>query len=133
MLFPNLPVSDLERCTAFWTALGFSFNAQFTNEHAACLVINDQASVMLLRESFWSTFTTKPLPDRRATTGLFLAFSCESRDEVTRLVECAFANGGTPASPPQDHGFMLGWSFLDPEGHHWEAFWMDPAHVQPTS
>lgn len=132
MLFPNLPVKDLARTKAFWTTLGFTFNPQFTDDNAACLIVNEQACVMLLREEFWATFTKKPLPDRQATTGVFMAFSCESRAEVTQMVETALANGGAPASPSQDHGFMFGWSFTDPDGHHWEPFWMDPSAVQPT-
>lgn len=132
MLFPNLPVTDLARAKAFWTAMGFTFNPQFTDDNAACLVINELACVMLLREEFWKTFTKQPLPDRRATTGVFLAFSCDNREEVSRMVETALANGGAPASPSQDHGFMFGWSFYDPDGHHWEPFWMDPNAVQPS-
>jgi uncharacterized protein len=132
MLFPNLPVQDLTRTKAFFAALGFHFNPQFTDDNAACLIVNEQACVMLLRESFWTNFTTRPLPDRQAHTGVFMAFSCDSREEVTRMVETALANGGTAAQPPHDHGFMFQWSFYDPEGHHWEPFWMDPAHAPPA-
>ncbi len=132
MIFPNLPVKDLAKTKAFWTAMGFSFNPQFTDDNAACLVVNDLACVMLLREEFWATFTKKPLPDRINTTGVFMAYSCDDKAAVTKAVETALANGGSPASPSQDHGFMFGWSFYDCDGHHWEPFWMDPANVQPN-
>lgn len=133
MLFPNLPVKDLERSKAFYAALGFTFNAQFTDDNAACVVINDLTSVMLLRHDFWRTFTTKPIPDAHAVAGVFMAYSVDSREEVVQQVEIALASGGSAASPQQDHGFMFGWSFHDPDGHHWEPFWMNPEHLQPTT
>jgi uncharacterized protein len=133
MLFPNLAVKDLERTKTFFGALGFAFNPQFTDQNAACMIVNEQAFVMLLREDFFRGFTTRKIADTSTHTEAFLAFSCESREEVTRMVEIALANGGSPAQPPQDHGFMFGWSFYDPDGHHWEPFWMDPAAAQPQN
>lgn len=133
MLFPNLPVKDLARTKAFYAALGFTFNAQFSDDNALCMIINEHTSVMLLKESFWSTFTKKAIPDTATYTGVFMAYSLDSRDAVTQQVDIALANGGTAASPVQDHGFMYGWSFYDPDGHHWEPFWMNPEHVQPAS
>ena len=76
------------------------------------------------------TFTKKSVCNTATHSEALVALSCESRAEVDALVKKALANGGTPAMPPQDHGFMYGWSFYDPDGHHWEAFWMDPAHIQ---
>ena len=133
MLFPNLPVKDLERTTAFFAALGFTFNPQFTDHNATCMIVNEHACVMLLKEEFFKGFTTRQLADTRTHVETYLAFSCDSREEVTRMVETALANGGSAAQPPQDHGFMFGWSFCDPDGHHWEPFWMDPAAVQPPA
>lgn len=133
MIFPNLAVRDLPRTKAFFSALGFHYNAQFTDDNAACLVINELASVMLLREEFFKSFTTRPLCDARTHTEVLLALSCESREEVDRMVEIALANGGSPAMPAQDMGFMYSWSFYDPEGHHWEVLWMNPEHVEPAA
>lgn len=131
MLFPNLAVKDLERTKAFYAALGFTFNPQFTDDKAACLVVSDLACVMLLKEQFFQGFTTRQITDTRTHTEAMLAISCDSREEVTQMVETALANGGSAAQPPQDHGFMFGWSFYDPDGHHWEPFWMDPTGPQP--
>ncbi len=131
-LLPNLAVRDLERTKAFFAALGFAFNPQFTDGNAACLIMNEQAYVMLLQAPFFQGFTSRQLTDTSTHTEVLLAFSCESREEVTRMVELALANGGSAARPPQDHGFMYAWSFYDPDGHHWEPFWMDPAAVQPA-
>ena len=133
MIFPNLAVRDLPRTKAFFSALGFSYNAQITDDNAACLVINDSASVMLLQEEFFKGFTTRPLCNPHTHTEVLLALSCESREEVDRMVHIALANGGSAAMPPQDLGFMYSWSFYDPEGHHWEVLWMNPEHVMPTS
>lgn len=131
MIFPNLAVRDLPRTKQFWTALGFTFNAQFTDEKAACMIVNDLASVMLLSEPFFKGFTTRQVCDTTTHTEAFMALSLDSRDEVRQMVEAALANGGTAAQPPQDHGFMFQWSFYDLDGHHWEPFYMDPSFVQP--
>lgn len=126
MIFPNLPVRDLARSKAFFAGLGFGYNPRFTDERAACMVVNEQAMVMLLQEDFYRTFTRRPLCDTaRANEGM-LAFSCESRAEVDALWKAALSSGGAEAMPAQDHGFMYSRSFYDPDGHHWEVFWMDP-------
>jgi predicted lactoylglutathione lyase len=127
MLFVNLAVRDLKRSMSFFSSLGFTYNATFTDDKAACMIVNDQACVMLLTEPFFKGFTRRELCDTtRQTEGLF-ALSCTSRSEVDELVQKAVAAGGSHAMEPQDHGFMYGWSFYDLDGHHWEVFWMDPA------
>lgn len=129
-LFVNLGVKDLERSKAFFAALGFEFNPRFTDEKAACMVVSEEAFVMLLSEPFLKTFTQRELCDTsRQNEGLF-ALSCVSREEVDALVQKALAAGGQRAMPPQDHGFMYGGSFYDLDGHHWEVLWMDPKAVQ---
>ncbi len=126
-IFVNLAVRDLPASKAFFTALGFTFNPQFTDEKAACMVVSDEAFVMLLSEPFFRTFTKQqPCDTSTHTEGLF-ALSCASRAEVDELVAKAMAAGGRPAMPAQDHGFMYGGSFYDVDGHHWELVWMDPA------
>lgn len=130
MLFPNLAVKNLAHTKAFWSALGFGFNPQFTDDNAACMVVNEHASVMLLAEPFFAGFTTRQICDTTTHTEAFLALSLDSREEVSQMVEAALANGGSPAQPPQDHGFMFQWSFYDPDGNHWEPFYMNPSHVQ---
>jgi predicted lactoylglutathione lyase len=129
-LFVNLPVRDLKKSMHFFSTLGFTFNKQFTNDQGACMVISEEAYVMLLSEPFFKTFTRQALCDTsKATEGLF-ALSCESKAEVDQLVKKAVAAGGRQAMDPQDHGFMYGWSFYDLDGHHWEVLWMDPAAIQ---
>lgn len=128
-IFVNLAVRDLKTSMDFFSQLGFRFNPKFTDDKAACMVVSDEAFVMLLTEPFFKTFTRRELCDRgRQTEGLF-ALSCESRAEVDELVKKAMAASGQHAMDPQDHGFMYGWSFYDPDGHHWEVFWMDPKAV----
>jgi predicted lactoylglutathione lyase len=125
MLFVNLAVKDLPRAKAFFSGLGFSFNPQFTDDKGACMVVSEQAFVMLLTEPFFQGFTKNAICDTaRQTEGLF-CFSCESRDEVDAIVKKAVETGGRVAMPPQDHGFMYQASFYDPDGHHWELAWMD--------
>jgi predicted lactoylglutathione lyase len=129
-LFVNISVRDLKKSMQFFSTLGFSFNQQFTDEKAACMVISDEAFVMLLTEPFFRTFTQRELCDTsRQTEGLF-ALSCDSRAEVDEIVQTALAAGGKHAMDPQDHGFMYGWSFYDLDDHHWEVVWMDPAFVK---
>ncbi len=128
-LFVNLPVKDLKRSIEFFTRLGFSFNAQFTDETATCMVLSEEAFVMLLTEKRFKDFARKPLADARTHTEGIFALSAGSRSEVDELVRAAISMGGTHAADPMDHGFMYGWSFYDLDGHHWEVMWMDPAAI----
>ena len=131
-LFVNLSVKDITRATTFFRALGFEFNPQFSSENTACMVLSEDGYVMLLEEARFRDFTSREICDTsRHTEGLF-ALSAASREEVDHLVHAALVNGGSPAQKPMDHGFMYGWSFYDPDGHHWEVFWMDPAAVPPA-
>jgi len=129
-LFVNIAVRDLPKSMEFFSALGFTFNKQFTDEKAACLIISDDAYFMLLTEPFFRSFAThEPADPTRVTEGMF-ALSCNSRAEVDEMVRRAIDAGGTHAKEPIDHGFMYGWSFHDLDGHHWEVLWMDPNAVQ---
>ncbi len=129
-LFVNLAVRDLQRSMQFFAKLGFDFDPQFTDDKAACMIISEAAYVMLLTEPFFKGFTKRELCDtRKQTEGLF-ALSCGSKAEVDEMVSTAIAAGGQHAMDPQDHGFMYGWSFYDPDGHHWEVLWMDPSALQ---
>ena len=125
-IFVNIAVRDVKRSMEFFSKLGFKFNPKFTDDNAACLIINDHASVMLLKEPFFKTFTKREICDTAHTESL-LAISCAARTEVDDLVNRAMATGGKKAMDPIDHGFMYGRSFYDPDGHHWEVMWMDPA------
>ncbi|MGE4056020.1 MAG: VOC family protein [Vicinamibacterales bacterium] len=130
MLFVNLPVADLKKSMAFFSSLGFEYNPKFTDDKAACMVLSDKGYVMLLSDSFFKTFTRRPLCDTsKQTEGLF-ALSCESRAEVDEMARKAVAGGGAEAMPPSDHGFMYNRSFYDLDGHHWEVLWMDPKAVE---
>ncbi|WP_329116971.1 VOC family protein [Streptomyces sp. NBC_01465] len=130
MIFVNLPVKDLEVSKAFFTKLGYSVNAQFTDENASSIVVSDTIVLMLLKESFFETFTTRKIADTSTTVESITCFSAESREAVDELVDTALSSGGSPAQEPQDHGFMYGRSFLDPDGHHFEVVWMDPSAIQ---
>jgi uncharacterized protein len=132
-IFVNLPIKSMERSKAFFGALGFEFNPQFTNEQGACMVISDTIYTMLLVEPFFQTFTKKPIADATKTTEVLLCLSCESRGEVDALVKKALAAGGTSPNPPQDHGFMYGHGFTDLDGHVWELMYMDPNAVPPQA
>ena len=129
-LFVNIAVADLGRATAFFGELGFTFDPRMTDETATCMLVGEDAYVMLLLADRFRGFATKELSDPAARTEAILAFSAGSREEVDELAERALAAGGTPAAEPQDHGFMYGRSFDDPDGHHWEVFWMDPAALE---
>ena len=127
MLFVNLPVKNLQRSVDFFTQLGFEFNAQFTDENATSMVINDQATVMLLVEDFFQTFTDRRVADATSATEVLVAFSVSEKSQVDTVVEAALASGGSPHKDKKDEGFMYEWSFCDPDGHVWEVMWMDPA------
>lgn len=126
MIFVNLPVQDLAKSVDFFTRLGFTFNRQFTDENATCMVVSEQACVMLVVRPFFATFTTKDLADSTTQTEAILAVSAESREEVDTLVDRALALGGSVVKEPMDQGVMYGRSFYDLDGHAWEVMWMDP-------
>lgn len=129
-LFVNIPVSNLQRSILFFEALGFAFNAQFTDPTATCMLVGEDAYFMLLTRDRFQGFSKRPLGDAERETSALFSFTASSRDEVNDLVQRALAAGGSPAADPHDHGFMYGWSFRDPDGHHFEVFWMDPSAVQ---
>jgi predicted lactoylglutathione lyase len=130
LIFVNLPVKDLAASREFFKALGFGFDEKFTDDSCACLVVSDQAYVMLLTGERFADFTTKPTADPASATGSILCVSADSREDVDAFADKALASGGSPAGDPMDHGFMYGRSFNDPSGHHWEVMWMDPKAVE---
>lgn len=130
MIFVNLPVSDVQRATAFYTGLGFEMNPQFSNENASCIVISDTIFVMLLVKEFFATFTARPVADATAQIGSILALSTDSREEVDELMAKVLANGGLEPEEARDLGFMYSRMFEDPDGHTWEPMWMDPSAVE---
>jgi uncharacterized protein len=119
-IYVNLAVKDLTRSIAFFEALGFRFNPQFTNEQGACMVIGDNIYAMLLDTAFFKSFTAKAVCDTKTHTEALLCLSCDSRGEVDALVKQAVAGGGSVPRPPQDHGFMYSHAFEDIDGHTWE-------------
>lgn len=126
-IFINLPVADLEAAEAFYHALGFTNEPKFTDETAACMVWSEAIMVMLLTHAKWREFTTRPIPDT-GSSEVMLALSLDDKAAVHAIAEAAGANGGiADINPSQDHGFMMSRTFADPDGHVWEAFWMDPA------
>lgn len=132
-IFVNLPVKDLARSRSFFSSLGFEFNAAFSNDDGACMIIGENIFAMLLVERFFKGFTNKPIADAREATEVLTCLSCESREEVDALVAGALAAGGRAPNPKQDHGFMYGHGFEDLDGHLWELSWMDPAAMVPLT
>lgn len=130
MLFVNIPVADLERSKAFFADLGFSFNPNFTDETAACMLVGEQAFVMLLSREKFAQFAKLPMADPTTHTLALYCFSVSSRDEVDTVSAAALAAGGSEADGAEDYGFMYSRSFFDLDGHGWQVMWMDPAAVE---
>jgi predicted lactoylglutathione lyase len=131
-MFLNLPVRELARSVEFFRKLGFEFNQQFTDQRAACMILNDDAYVMLLTVEYFRTFTMREMVDTTKYSECMTAFSCPTRAAVDELAHAALAAGGTSAMPPIDMGFMYSRSFYDLDGHHWEPVWMDQSAVTKT-
>jgi predicted lactoylglutathione lyase len=129
-IFVNLAVKDLPKSKAFFSALGYSFNPQFTNDDAACMVISDTIYTMLLTDPFFKGFTNKELVDAKKSTEVLVCLSAESRAAVDDIVRKAVAAGGRIYNEPQDHGFMYCHGFEDLDGHQWEFAFMEPSHLQ---
>ena len=127
LIFLNLPVADLPRSTAFYEALGFTRNPQFSDDTASCMVLSDVIHVMLLTHDKFRMFTPKEIPDAHRTSQVLLCISCDSRAAVDEITEAALAQGSIEPSPKDEYDFMYGRSFEDPDGHMWGPMWMDVA------
>jgi len=126
-LFISLPVAQLSASTAFYRALGFSLNPQFSGEDASAMVWSEAICVMLVTHAKWRTFTHRPFPPA-GSCGMMLSLALESRAAVDAMNEAAAAHGGqADVNPMEDHGFMYTRDLADPDGHMWAALWMDPA------
>ncbi|MFM6967457.1 MAG: VOC family protein, partial [Microbacteriaceae bacterium] len=128
-MFVNLPVANLKRSVDFFTALGFTFNEQFTDETSTCMIIGENMYSMLLEHAKFESFIDKKIAPRD-TAEAILSLSCGSKEEVREIVEKAFAAGGRRVNDAEDIGFMYSWAFEDLDGHLWDLFWMNPDHVQ---
>lgn len=128
-IFVNLPVKDLNNSIKFFTHLGFTFNPQFTDKNATCMIIGENIFAMLLVEKFFKTFTKKAIADAKKSTEVLVALAVESRAAVDDMFSKAVEAGGKVPRDPQDHGWMYGRAFEDLDGHIWEVFWMDPSQM----
>lgn len=124
MIFVNLPVADLNKSVEFFTSVGYSFNPQFTDENATAMIVSEEIYVMLLTESYFKGFTKKEIADTSKVNEVIVCLSAESREAVDEVVNKA-VDAGASTIDKQEHGFMYGWGFLDPDGHRWEYAWMD--------
>jgi len=124
-IFVNLPVKDLKKSMNFFTKLGFTFNPQFTDDNAACMIIGENIYSMLLIEKFFKGFTKKEISNAKKTTEVLIAIDAESREKVDELIKKAVDAGGTIYRDPDDHGWMYSHSFADLDGHQWEVLYMD--------
>jgi len=132
-IFVNLPVKDIGKTRAFFAGLGFTFNPQFSDERALCMIIGENIYAMLLQEAYFQAFTKKPVADATASTEVLTCLSCDSREQVDSMVAKAVAGGGRAPKEKQDHGFMYYHSFEDLDGHGWELMYMDPNAVPPQA
>lgn len=131
-IFVNLPVKNLGKSIEFFTKLGYTFNQQFTDETATCMVVTDDIFVMLLTEQKFKTFTPKEICDAKKCTEVLVALSLDGRAQVDEMVGKAVDAGGSTYNEPQDHGFMYAHGFQDLDGHIWEVFYMEPSFVKPS-
>ncbi|MFC5677988.1 VOC family protein [Aeromicrobium endophyticum] len=130
-MFVNLPVTDLDRAKAFYEALGFTINPQFTDHNAACVVVEDGHSYfMILVREFFQTFTDVPIGDPRTGPTVAVALFSDTRDEVDAMAERGLAAGGSEPREASDYGFMYQRQLLDPDGNFLELGWMDPVAAE---
>lgn len=128
-VFINLPVKDLEKSKSFFQGLGYSFNPQFSDENAACMVISDTIFAMLLVESYFQTFTNKEICDATKSTEVLIALDASSKAEVQEMVSKAEKLGAVIYKEPADHGWMYQHSFADLDGHQWEFAYLDETQL----
>ncbi len=128
-VFINFAVADLQRSVEFFTKVGYTFNEHFTDETATCMVISDHIYAMLLTTERFKDFTDKAVTDAKKSIEVMNSFSCDSKQAVDEIFARGISAGGRESAPTQDHGFMYGREFEDPDGHIWSYFWMDPAAI----
>lgn len=131
-IFVNLPVKELNRSKGFFENLGFTFNPQFTDDTAACMVISNDIYAMLLTHDKFREFTKKEISDSSKTAEVILALSADNKEKVIETVDKAIQAGATEPIGPKDYGFMYQRSFQDLDGHLWEVIWMDPSAVDES-
>ena len=124
-IFINLVVSDLTKSMAFYTALGFTNNPQFSDETAKCMVWSDNIFLMIMTREKFTNFATKPIADTKNNLAALFSLSMENLDEVNRMVESGLKAGGTEPAEMKDYGFMQQRTIEDFDGHTWEVFFMD--------
>lgn len=129
-IFVNLPVKDLNKAIQFFTKLGFTFNPQFTDENATCMIVGKDIFVMLLVEKFFKTFIKKEICDAIKCTETILALTAESREKVDQMMGKVIETGGKESRKPQDHGWMYQRAFQDLDGHLWEIVYMDESAMK---
>lgn len=133
MLFVNLPVADVARSRAFFSSLGFRFDALFCDHATVCFEVNDSCRVVLHRAERFAGYAAGMVADPRRAREAVVAVSADSRADVDRCADAALANGGTNLRVAEDLGFMYCRSFCDPDGHAWEVVWMDPTQIPANS
>ncbi|MEJ8310797.1 VOC family protein [Agrobacterium larrymoorei] len=124
MIFVNLPVKNIETSKSFFTALGFSFNPEYSNERTLCMIVEKNIFVMLLQEERFRDFINGEIADAHRGTEVLTCLSASSREEIDSMLKTALSSGGHEWKPVQDHGFMYAASFQDPDGHVWELVYM---------
>jgi predicted lactoylglutathione lyase len=128
-IYINLPIKDLTKTKKFWSNLGFTFNEQFSNDKALCLVLNEGTMYsMLITHEFFKTFTNRPIANG-STTQVLVAIEVDSKEKVDEIIQLALKNGGTRYKESMDHGWMYYDSFADPDGHQWEVMFTDPTKI----
>lgn len=129
-IFVNLPVKELNRSIEFFKKLGYTFNPQFTDEKATCMIISEENYVMLVTEPFFRTFTKKQISDATTSTEVIISLTADSREAVDEMIRKAVEAGAKTPNDPQDYGWMYQHGYEDPDGHLWEVFYMDMAEFE---
>jgi uncharacterized protein len=123
----NLPVKNVTKSVAFFKQLGFSFNAERTNEMMAAMIIGKaKIAFMLFDEKMFQSFIQHPIADTSKGSEVLISFDAESAEEVDTLVANVKAAGGTVyGEPGWNQGWMYGCGFVDLDGHRWNMLYMD--------
>lgn len=132
-IFVNLPVKDLNKTMGFFSQLGFKFNPQFTDQNAACMIIGEDAYIMLLVKPFFQTFIPKEISDATQNTEAIVSLTAGSKEEVNDIVNKAVEAGATTYRDPSEQEGMYSWGFQDVDGHIWDIFYMDPSVLESST
>ncbi|MBD3921728.1 extradiol dioxygenase [Paenibacillus sp. PR3] len=123
----NLPVTDVEKSTSFFNAIGFQ--AANVGSERAKLTIG-QTTILLFPDAAFEKFTGSKIADTSRSTEVIFSIGADSREEVDAFIrKVELAGGSIFGKPSETDGWMYGAGFADLDGYRWNLLYMDESKM----